>query len=471
MKTFTLYLFRCLALVLALSSSPAQASFPALTGEAACTGSWLSNVCTMWQDVTRTDTRYIHTGPAACQLAVGKPGAYGATVTESIFAWNGSSGVCNSKVQGSTSTFSNGLSLQTVTPPPSCPSGATLSGSTCTCNANYTQEGSTCKPPPTCAASEELVNGACTTNDNTRCDNFKTIFNSTIGDRYLPGQLPGYVSDGTSVCIETQALSSTGTPLKCSMNFALDASYKSGGVESSYGVLDMGGIMGNYTTLACGADTTKIQVPKENLNPPCPPGEQMGSLNGIPVCKPVGADTTVKTVDKKSTTTNPDGTTSVTNSVTECTGTVCTTTTTTTNGTSVTTKTDSTSKDNFCTSNPGSAQCVGSKPGVGKDSGGSGDGGCPVGSTTIGCSKFGDPGVTTPTPNTDVALTFSREAGFGASNASCPAPRTLSLSGGRTMSMSFDMYCSFATGMRPFIIAFALLSAAGMVVFGATRKG
>lgn len=328
------------------------------------------------------------------------------------------------------------------------------------------QTGSTCGAP-TCDVGQTMVGGTCVDNDSTRCNDQKTIYNSTLGERFTDVEMPGAVSSGTSLCVPMAGiLSQTGEPLKCTMNFEKDISFKdAAGSWVSRGRLDMGGMVGSYTVLPCGANQSATpQVKASDLHPPCPAGEQPGSVNGATVCKPYGPDVTANTTDKITSTTNADGSTTASTTTTECKGASCITTTSTTNGTGTSSTSSTSSKDSFCVANSGSAQCGGG-------AGGGDSGGCDAAADTVGCSRFGEPGATPPTPNENIQLTFSREAGFGPSNASCPAPRVLNIPGGRTISMSFDMYCTFAQGMRPFIIGFALLSAAGMVVFGATRKG
>lgn len=53
---------------------------------------------------------------------------------------------------------------------------------------------------------------------------------------------------------------------------------------------------------------------------------------------------------------------------------------------------------------------------------------------------------------------------FGPSTAACPAPRTVTVSHGVTLSMPWDLVCTFADGMRPLVIAAAWLGAALLVV-------
>lgn len=60
-------------------------------------------------------------------------------------------------------------------------------------------------------------------------------------------------------------------------------------------------------------------------------------------------------------------------------------------------------------------------------------------------------------------VAIAPDAGWGPSDASCPAPRTLTAQG-RSIEWSWDLYCDFAQGVRPLFLAFAWLSAAGMLV-------
>lgn len=77
----------------------------------------------------------------------------------------------------------------------------------------------------------------------------------------------------------------------------------------------------------------------------------------------------------------------------------------------------------------------------------------------VACAKLGEPGEATPVPDETKTLTIDPENGFGPSDASCPAPRTVDVSG-LTLSMPFDLLCDFATGLKPVIVGLAWLSAA-----------
>jgi hypothetical protein len=51
----------------------------------------------------------------------------------------------------------------------------------------------------------------------------------------------------------------------------------------------------------------------------------------------------------------------------------------------------------------------------------------------------------------------------------CPAPKVINLSGGRTMSFSYQPECDFATKIKPIILAFSWL-AAGFIVIGGAKE-
>lgn len=71
-------------------------------------------------------------------------------------------------------------------------------------------------------------------------------------------------------------------------------------------------------------------------------------------------------------------------------------------------------------------------------------------------------------PNTDKQVQIAKSPGFGPADAQCPAPQQLQLSK-MTIALPWDLVCSWATMMRPLLIAFAWLGAAGML-FGVARN-
>ena len=73
-------------------------------------------------------------------------------------------------------------------------------------------------------------------------------------------------------------------------------------------------------------------------------------------------------------------------------------------------------------------------------------------------------------PNTNVNVSISPMAGFGADNASCPASKSFTVQG-RSFNMPFTLICDYASGLRPLIIAFAWLGAALMLIAAGRRNG
>jgi hypothetical protein len=84
---------------------------------------------------------------------------------------------------------------------------------------------------------------------------------------------------------------------------------------------------------------------------------------------------------------------------------------------------------------------------------------------SIGCSEYG------VVPTADLLTTVAVPVSLSPTSlgsGSCPAPATFTV-GGRTMTMSYSLYCDFATSIAPLIIAFAWLSA-GFLVMGSVRE-
>ena len=73
-------------------------------------------------------------------------------------------------------------------------------------------------------------------------------------------------------------------------------------------------------------------------------------------------------------------------------------------------------------------------------------------------------------PDQTVNVSISPMAGFGADNASCPAPKSFTVQG-RSFNMPFTLICDYASGLRPLIIAFAWLGAALMLIAAGRRNG
>ena len=71
----------------------------------------------------------------------------------------------------------------------------------------------------------------------------------------------------------------------------------------------------------------------------------------------------------------------------------------------------------------------------------------------------------------DNPFSLNPVSGFGADNASCPAPQNLFTAGGQQITWDWGKFCTFAQGIRPLIIGFAWLTAIMIVVSVGRRNG
>lgn len=209
----------------------------------------------------------------------------------------------------------------------SCPSNATLSGSTCTCNSGLSQSGSSCVDPNVNKC-EEAKGGV---------DLFEGFSNlPTVGASFCP-------SNG-------------------------DASSCAATVVGGYCAIKAGVKKCTYEVKYGGGTCTPPAPTPEESPVPTPCKGTYGQVNGVDVCLPLGSDpsVTIETGKKtETTTTEPGGgsTTVTSEGTSSCIGSQCSSTTTTTttapDGTSTsTTETKSESKDDFCKNNPRSPQCI-----------------------------------------------------------------------------------------------------------------
>jgi hypothetical protein len=84
----------------------------------------------------------------------------------------------------------------------------------------------------------------------------------------------------------------------------------------------------------------------------------------------------------------------------------------------------------------------------------------------IVCSKWGVAPTAEKLPVKEVPITIDNKS-LGA--GTCPAPKVINLSGGQTMSFSYQPECDFATKIKPIILAFSWL-AAGFIVIGGAKE-
>lgn len=85
----------------------------------------------------------------------------------------------------------------------------------------------------------------------------------------------------------------------------------------------------------------------------------------------------------------------------------------------------------------------------------------------IACQKFDDP-KDDDLPKSERDISITPDSGWGAETASCPAPKSITVQG-RAIAIPYDLFCTYASGMRPIIIAMAWLSAA-FILLGARSE-
>lgn len=68
----------------------------------------------------------------------------------------------------------------------------------------------------------------------------------------------------------------------------------------------------------------------------------------------------------------------------------------------------------------------------------------------------------------EIEFNVSPDSGWGADNAACPAPKQITVQG-RVIPIPYDLFCTWASGLRPVILALAWLSAA-FIILGAREE-
>ena len=215
-----------------------------------------------------------------------------------------------------------------------CPSNATLSGSSCTCASGFEQQGSACV--------------AVVSPEEEHC---QSINGSPVKTSWSSTSMA--LTEGKAVC-------QTGGGYSCQTTVETTMCAQGSGGITCYG---SGTVTGGACTPPPVETPTAPDAPASNLPNPPPPGTCPGEINGVTVNVPCSNTNTKSTT----TSTSDDGAGNTTNK-SESKATVCnaagtctttTTTTTTVNGGSSTTTTNSTTqgKGEFCAANKGSAQC------------------------------------------------------------------------------------------------------------------
>jgi hypothetical protein len=233
-----------------------------------------------------------------------------------------------------------------------------------------------------------------------------------------------------------------------------------------------------YTGASCSgeASTSSLQNPSSANPPPedspetkcVKDGKSFGLVNGVPVCVPkssTGAapSKTTGQTDTTTTTTNPTNgqssstSTSEKSSVSEDGAAVSTTNTKKNEDGSTTETTTTTTKAEFCAKNPNHQICK-SEPE--KEEGADV---CEDNPDLPQCIGLGEPedGGAIATSNKVVSFTPVQITSGG----SCPPDKSVSIAG-RSITFSYSWLCQYASMFKPFMLAFAYLSAAMFLFMG-----
>jgi len=224
--------------------------------------------------------------------------------------------------------------------PPTCPSNATLSGNTCTCNSGYAEQGNACVIPPDPGEEHcQSINGS-------------------------PVKA-SWITTNPSLSTRTICMSNAGYNCTATVTGDICGGTGSGGSYVCHG----SGVSGGS-----GGGTTCTPSPEPDAPPPSgtpdtnwpeapPPGMCPGTVNGVSVTVPCSSTSTQGTTSSESndgegnTTQKTETKATTCNAAGSCTTT--TTTTTTVNGGTPKTTTSSTTqgKGEFCAANRGSKEC------------------------------------------------------------------------------------------------------------------
>jgi hypothetical protein len=226
-----------------------------------------------------------------------------------------------------------------------------------------------------------------------------------------------------------------------------------------------------FTGNSCNGERSLASVTNPtNSNPPVDKpetkcvksGQSYGTVNGVPVCVPKSSSgaAPVTTSGQSSTDTkNTDssgnetssGSTTKTNSTLEG-GQVITKTETTKSDGTKEEETHTTTFDNFCSENPNHKLC---KPQEEEQ--------CEEGDERPQCLKLGTPA------SGDSIFTETKIVTYTpvqiTSGGSCPPDKSVSIAG-RSITFSYSWLCQYASMFKPFMIAFAYLSAAMFLFWG-----
>jgi hypothetical protein len=410
------------AAALCLFSVGAWASFPATntTPPGSCT----TAPCVDYQLESTAGTSHGGTPEVSCRdalaLMIVKFPTWGiiyvsSSVSQCVLSFNGNLGYYN---------WTRVVSQAPVTPSYSCPAGASLSGSTCTCNAGNVQSGSSCI----------VANG----------QYWADLLNS------LEQTLAGEGGCGVSRCFQGFTITASGGTCWKDKTTGKNM-YENYGPYSSANV--------PCTATPAGGGASQVEPPATPSPGDC--NGYWGSVNGVDTCVPKGTSpgTGTATNDSKSTTTTDStGTTTTTrDGVTVCEGGTCTTTRTTTTtapGGTPQTVTSSSSQPqvSFCQENPSAKACQAADP-------------CQDNPDSLACMKSGSPTDDQALPAFDSGFTSIGSVVF-TSTAGCPADLPFTVLD-KTYSFSYASACSTATTYgAPLVLVLGAALAAFVFVGG-----
>lgn len=345
---------------------------------------------------------------------------------------------CSNNTVYKTPTCPTGYALQgTVSAPTGCTNTTTVYK--CPATGGWTLSGQTCTRPDCVAPRVRQSDGSCS------CPPSGTSVSGVSGRSYT-----GSGSNPSSMCIGG-CLYNAGSSVAGATTWSGTAGRSAGGsCTATTPVLPVE---------PAGADSTAPKTPEGCMAA----GQSYATMAGVTVCvaqgSPGAAPTTQKSTSSASSSSSTGGSSGSTSTNTTSVnpdGTVTQTVDTTNSDGSTSSKSSTASPDQFCKDNPTDKMCVSKAANTE----------CEDHPERAGCKDLGDAPTAPAIDTQTVPLTFNPMA--ISQNASCPAPIPLTL-GGRAMNIEFDAACTYASGLRPIVIAMAYLSAA-LIVFGVGKS-
>lgn len=314
---------------------------------------------------------------------------------------------------------------------------------------NYNETNVVCAGEPNCPNGQTLTNGACST-DCTSFTGKRAEFSINCSNGNIPG----------SVCM----------PNNCAAN-VIDSVLAQNRTSACW----FGVGTGKYTGQECSGQTSTSALSNPSNANPAPEdspetkcikeGKSFGSVNGVTVCVPKSSsggapiksssESTTKTTetDENGNQTGSGSTTTKSELSKDGDAVVTKETKKDEDGKTTTVETETT-KDDFCQKNPNHAICKAEPDDV-----------CEENPDLPQCMKVGEPdaGGLIETQARTVSYTPVQITSGG----SCPPDKTVSIAG-RAITFSYSWLCQYASMFKPFMLAFAYLSAA-MFLFSGLR--